>query len=120
MSGGKRHVVIVPCSGIGKAFGSVSREAAYAVVQRNAQEAVPNKQARRLASLLRRDGLTLESIAGELNAHGYRTRRGKEFHKTTVSRLLKTEATATPAEERGPETAPVQEERVEEHHLTLP
>ena len=29
MSTGKRLVVIVPCSGIGKSFGSVSREAAY-------------------------------------------------------------------------------------------
>ena len=29
MSGSKERVVVVPCSGIGKAFGSVSREAAY-------------------------------------------------------------------------------------------
>ena len=29
MSNGKPRVVIVPCSGIGKSFGSVSREAAY-------------------------------------------------------------------------------------------
>jgi len=49
---------------------------------------VPNKQARRLTVLLRRDGLTLAAIAAELNAHGYRTRRGKEFHKSTVLRLL--------------------------------
>jgi hypothetical protein len=59
-----------------------------AVVQRNAQEALPNKQARRLALLLRRDGLTLAAIAAEVNAHGYRTRRGKEFHKTSVLRLV--------------------------------
>ena len=57
-------------------------------MQRNAQEAVPNKQARRLVTVLRRDGLTLAAIAAELNAHGYRTRQGKEFHKTTVLRLL--------------------------------
>lgn len=69
-------------------FTPESRALGRAVVQRNAQEAVPNKQARRLATLLRRDGLTLEGIAGELNAHGYRTRRGKAFHKTTVRRLL--------------------------------
>jgi len=31
MSSPKERVVIVPCSGIGKAFGSVSREAAYEV-----------------------------------------------------------------------------------------
>ncbi|WP_167852222.1 recombinase family protein [Hymenobacter elongatus] len=70
-------------------FTHESRALGRAVVQRNAQEAVPNKQARRLATLLRRDGLTLTAIAAELNAHGYRTRRGKEFHKTTVLRLLK-------------------------------
>jgi uncharacterized metal-binding protein len=29
MSGGKQKFVIVPCSGIGKPFGTVSREAAY-------------------------------------------------------------------------------------------
>ncbi len=29
MSGAKARVVVVPCSGIGKPFGSVSREAAY-------------------------------------------------------------------------------------------
>jgi DGC domain. len=28
-----RRVVIVPCSGIGKTFGTVSREAAYTVVE---------------------------------------------------------------------------------------
>jgi len=70
-------------------FTSESRALGRSVVQHNAQESLPNKQARRLAVLLRRDGLTLEGIANELNAHGYRTRRGKEFHKTTVIRLLK-------------------------------
>ena len=69
-------------------FTAASRALGRTVVQRNAQEAVPNKQARRLATLLRRDGLTLAAIAAELNAHSYRTRRGKEFHKTTVLRLL--------------------------------
>ncbi len=33
MSAGKKRVVIVPCSGIGKPFGSVSREAAYEVCE---------------------------------------------------------------------------------------
>lgn len=69
-------------------FTAASRALGRAVVQRNAQEALPNKQARRLATLLRRDGLTLAAIAAELNAHGYRTRRGKTFHKTSVLRLL--------------------------------
>lgn len=69
-------------------FTVVSRALGRAVVQRNAQEAVPNKQARRLPSLLRRDGLTLAAIAAEFNAHGYRTRWGKECHKTTVLCLV--------------------------------
>ncbi|RZK34607.1 MAG: hypothetical protein EOO61_13300, partial [Hymenobacter sp.] len=47
-----------------------------------------NKQARRLAALLRRDGVTLAAIAAELNAHGYLTRRGKQFDKKGVLRLL--------------------------------
>ena len=33
MSEGRRRVVIVPCSGIGKTYGTVSREAAYEVVE---------------------------------------------------------------------------------------
>jgi len=32
--------------------------------------------------------MTLAAIAAELNAHGYRTRRGKGFHKTSVMRLV--------------------------------
>ncbi len=33
MSPPERHVVIVPCSGIGKTYGTVSREAAYEVTE---------------------------------------------------------------------------------------
>ncbi len=33
MSEGRRKVVIVPCSGIGKTYGTVSREAAYEVTE---------------------------------------------------------------------------------------
>ena len=82
-------------------FTADSRLLGRAAVQRNAQEAVPNKQARRLAALLRRDGLTLEAIAHELNAHGYHTRRGKSFRKSTVLRLLKS-ANPTAASEMAP------------------
>ena len=38
--------------------------------------------------LLRAKGQTLEQIAAQLNASGYRTRRGKTFRATTVLRLL--------------------------------
>ncbi|MGI4742576.1 MAG: recombinase family protein [Janthinobacterium lividum] len=33
-------------------------------------------------------GYALRQIAAELNAAGYRTRRGRDFHVTTVSRLF--------------------------------
>ena len=33
MSEGKRKIVLVPCSGLGKALGTVSREAAYEVLE---------------------------------------------------------------------------------------
>ncbi|SFQ83016.1 recombinase family protein [Hymenobacter arizonensis] len=69
-------------------FTAASRALGRAMVRLNAQEAVPNKQARRLASLLRRDGMTLAAIAQELNEHGYRTSRGRTFRKSTVHRLL--------------------------------
>ncbi len=69
-------------------FTSDSRALGRAAVQRNAQEYMANKQAQRLAVLLRRDGLTLAAIAAELNTHGYRTRRGQLFRKSNVYRLL--------------------------------
>ena len=59
-----------------------------AVMQRNAREHQANRQAVQLAELLRAKGQTLWQIAAKLNEAGYRTRRGKEFHATTVWRLL--------------------------------
>jgi len=61
-----------------------------AAMQRNAREHPANQQAALLADLLRAQGETLGKIADRLNAVGYRTRRGKEFHATTVWRLLPT------------------------------
>jgi DNA invertase Pin-like site-specific DNA recombinase len=69
-------------------FTDHSRGVGREAMQRNAQEHVANKQARRLAGLLRQQNFTLAAIAAELNAHGYRTRRGGLFHKTSVLRLL--------------------------------
>jgi len=77
-------------------FTAASRALGRAAVRRNAHEALPNKQARRLATLLRADGLTLAAIAAELNAHGYCTRRGKAFGKSTVLRLLRAATTQEP------------------------
>ena len=59
-----------------------------AAMQRNAREHQANRQAAQLAELLRAKGQTLWQIAVKLNEAGYRTRRGKEFHATTVQRLL--------------------------------
>lgn len=59
-----------------------------AAMQRNAREHPTNQQAALLADLLRAQGQTLWQIAAKLNAVGYRTRRGKDFHATTVQRLL--------------------------------
>jgi DNA invertase Pin-like site-specific DNA recombinase len=63
-------------------FTDHSRGIGREAMQRKAQEHVANKQARRLAGLLRQQDFTLAAIAAELNAHGYRTRRGGLFHKT--------------------------------------
>lgn len=76
-------------------FSEESRTLGRLAVQRNAQEAVSNKQAKRLATLLRRDGFTLAAIAAELNTHGYLTRRGKQFDKKGVLRLLTPAKVAT-------------------------
>ena len=59
-----------------------------AAMQANAREHQANRQAARLAELLRAKGHTLWQIAAELNQAGYRTRRGNAFHATTVQRLL--------------------------------
>lgn len=40
------------------------------------------------AKMLREQGMSYRDIADQLNANGYKTRRGKEFHATTVSRML--------------------------------
>ena len=59
-----------------------------AAMQRNAREHQANRQAAQLAELLQAKGQTLWQIAAALNTAGYRTRRGREFHATTVLRLL--------------------------------
>jgi DNA invertase Pin-like site-specific DNA recombinase len=59
-----------------------------ATMQRNAREHQANRQAAQLAELLRARGQTLWEIATKFNEAGYRTRRGKKYHTTTVLRLL--------------------------------
>ncbi len=60
-----------------------------AAMQRNAAEHQANRQAACLAGLLRAQGHSLLQIAAELTAAGYRSRRGRFFHPTTIGRLLK-------------------------------
>lgn len=59
-----------------------------ATMQANARNNQQNRQAARLAELLRAKGYTLQQVADELNQAGYSTRRGRAFHPTTVLRLL--------------------------------
>ena len=77
-------------------FTQASRLLGSETVRRNAQENTANKQARRLATLMRENGYTLETIAQELNTNGYVTRRGKQFFKNTVRLLLLTEPASVP------------------------
>lgn len=59
------------------------------VRQENARTNQQNQQAARLSGLLHAKGHTLQQIAQELNAGGYRTRRGQLFFPMSVQRLLK-------------------------------
>ena len=65
-----------------------ARAKGRANMQQNAREHQANRQAARLAGLLRAQGHSLPQIATELNQAGYRTRRGNAFHATTMQRLL--------------------------------
>ena len=56
--------------------------------QQNAQVNTANRQASELIAIYREKGHSLQQIADKLNASGYRTRRGKQFSKSTVHMLL--------------------------------
>ncbi|WP_375434927.1 recombinase family protein [uncultured Hymenobacter sp.] len=59
------------------------------VRQVNAVENPQNRQAKRLAVSLHKQGLSLQQIATELNEAEFRTRRGQTFWKMSVQRLLR-------------------------------
>ncbi|MDF7815682.1 recombinase family protein [Hymenobacter sp. YC55] len=61
----------------------------------NARDNKENRQAMRLAVLLREQGYLLQQIADELNHGDYRTRRGKHFDPTAVRRLLQRHTTGS-------------------------
>ena len=58
------------------------------VREQNARENKANRQATRLAVLLRQQGQTLQQIAQDLQKEEYLTRRGKLFDASAVRRLL--------------------------------
>lgn len=65
-----------------------ARLAAYSAARARAREHQGNRQAGELAGLYRAQGLTLQAIADKLNAGGYSTRRGKQWGREQVRRLL--------------------------------
>jgi hypothetical protein len=65
------------------------------VREKNARDNKENRQAMRLAVLLREQGYLLQQIADELNHGDYHTRRGKQFSPMAVRRLLQRHATST-------------------------
>lgn len=67
---------------------STARAKGREKVMQNAQNAPEWVQAAGYAALLRGKGLSLQAIADKLNAEGFTTRAGKQYQRTTVSRLL--------------------------------
>jgi DNA invertase Pin-like site-specific DNA recombinase len=57
-------------------------------IKEKAANNVHIKRAKRYAETLRKQNMTLEQIANQLNEDGFLTARGKTFHKTSVMRLL--------------------------------
>lgn len=56
-------------------------------IKEKAAENINNKRAMSLVARCKKDGMTLEAIANELNQNGFVSSRGRQFHKTTVKRL---------------------------------
>lgn len=68
---------------------SKGRAKGVKAIKRKALNNENNKRSMELISLYKSQGLTLEKIANKLNDNGFKTSTGKQFHKTTVSRLHK-------------------------------
>ena len=56
-------------------------------MKEKAAKNINNKRAMSMIVRCKKDSMTLEAIANELNQNGFVTSRGKQFHKTTVKRL---------------------------------
>jgi DNA invertase Pin-like site-specific DNA recombinase len=66
-----------------------ARAKGTAAIKRKAAENKNNRLATALIEKCKRENMTLQAIADELNYHGFSTVRGKNFHKVSVSRLIK-------------------------------
>jgi len=65
------------------------RKKAHKAVKLKAANNPNNKRAALLISEYKKQGMSLKSIAEKLNAGGFKTSQGKQFQKTTVSRIYK-------------------------------
>lgn len=65
-----------------------SREISLSLRTAKARNNENNRKAYALAKELKKQSVSLNSIAKELNSYGYRTSRGKLFHAVQIQRLL--------------------------------
>lgn len=68
---------------------NAARAKGTAAIKRKAAANNNNRLATALIEKCKREEMTLQAIADELNHHGFKTARGKQFHKVSVSRLVR-------------------------------
>lgn len=68
---------------------AAGRKKAHQAVRAKAANNENNKRAAMLISEYKSKGMSLQAIADKLNNNSYRTSQGKQFQKTTVSRIYK-------------------------------
>jgi DNA invertase Pin-like site-specific DNA recombinase len=66
-----------------------ARNKAHKTISANAKEDKSSRFAFHFIKPLREQGKSFQEIANELNAEGYRTRTGLEFHPSQVQRIFK-------------------------------
>jgi len=65
------------------------RQRAWAVIRSKAKNNDNNRRATMLICEYKKQGMTLQEIADKLNNNGFKSSKGKPFHKTTVMRIYK-------------------------------
>lgn len=68
-------------------FSEMAREKGQLMIKEKARLNPNNRRATALIVAYKKQGMTLQAIANELNNSGFKTAKGKQFHKTTVRRL---------------------------------